>query len=487
MAALAFLVGFWSLAAQFAFNRIVFFYLANSDFAAAAIVTVHLTGFLAGTLVAPRARLSLRTLLCAGMLIMGMAAVLCWRIGAPVLGLGPTVGLTVLSGVLLAAVSGGALIGMLEQARAEGRERRVIIADSAGSACGAAAAGFYLIPFAGLTASLGVVLALQTVSLLVAAQWNGRKNGGPATAWGGAIIIVLGMVAMVHHGASGLTSPDLRDRLVAKGPGATDRQGRLVFSEASPFGLVSVVESPSEITMLLDNQPLCGTSDRPLEEHFQYRLGSIPAGLMRFTTNPRVAIVGLGCGFTLEGVLRNLPTPSTVEVIEINPVMVQAQKQFRGIVPRTANDVRYAVSIGDGFRHFATRTGDGYDLVVMDLSWLHDMVSTHLFSVEMFTNVRRNMRPEGVLVLHMAGAGPFAPSSRLVYRTMRAVFPYVYADVVDGVTFLYASAREDVVNALSPDGARVSEWLAEMRDEGPLNTLDRLPLGRERWRHMMEW
>lgn len=488
MAALAFLVGFWSLAAQFALNRIVFFYLANSDFAAAAIVTVHLTGFLAGTLLAPRARLSLGGLLSGGTLATGMAAVLCWRVGAPVLGLGPTVALTVLFGVLLAATSGAALIKLLEQARAGGRERTVIIADSAGSAFGAAVAGFYLIPFAGLTASFGVVLTVQAATALLAAHRNEHTRRASIVAVVGAALASAGILALVHGGTARLEQPasaELPSRLVADGLTVDGPQGRLVFSEGSPFGLVSVVESPSETAMLLDSKLLCSTSDKPLEEHFQYRLGAKPAKLARFTANPRVAVIGLGCGFTLEGVLRNLPNPSTVEVIEINPVVVKAQKAFHGIVPKTANGERHVLRIGDGFRYFATRTGAPYDVVVMDVSWMHDMVSTHLFSVEMFSNIRRNMAPDGVLALHMEGAAPFAPSSRLVYRTLKAVFPYVYVDLADNVTFFHATARKDVINYMSPEGARVSAWMAELDDEGPLNTLDRLPLGRERWREMM--
>lgn len=479
---LAFLVGFWSLAAQFAFNRIVFFYLANSDFAAAAIIAVHLTGFLAGTLFAPHLKSSLSAWLSWGMLLSLLAAAVCWRMGAPAFGIGPTVGLTILFGVLLAAVSGGALINLLERARANGQERTVIIADSAGSALGAVAAGFYLIPFAGLSASFGVVVLLQAVSVLLAGQREGRARRRAVIALSGAAVVSACIMLPFDDGRGEGSAPELSSRLVADGLVVNNRPGRLAFSEGSPFGLVSVVESDNERTMLLDNKPLCGTDDKPLEDHFQYRLGTMPARLMRFTSSPRAVIVGLGCGFTLAGMLDNLPAASTVEVIEINPVVAKAQKEFQGIVPNTANTARYALRIGDGFRHFATHAGKPYDLVVMDISWMHDMVSTHLFSVEMFESIQRNMAPEGVLALHMAGAGPFAPSSRLVYRTLRAVFPYVYADIVDGTVFFFATGREDVVNAMSPEGARVSDWMAEMRDDGPVNTLDRLPLGRERLR-----
>lgn len=482
MTALAFLVGFWSLAAQFAFNRIIFFYLANSDFAAAAVITVHLSGFLAGTLIAPRTRMSLTTLLSIGLGLMLLAAGLCWRMGAPVFGLAATVTLTICFGVSIAAVSGGALIKLIEQARAGGQERAVVIADSAGSAVGAALAGFWLIPSAGLTASLGAVLALQALSVLLAAQREKRSILPALLVASLAAALWTIMLPPIHKDISTMRPSELAGQLVVDGLPLNDLPGRLAYSAGSPFGLVSVVEAPEETTMLLDNKPLCGISGRPLEEHFQYRLGATPAGMMRFTANPRMAIIGLGCGFTLEGVLRNLPRPASVEVIEINPAVPRAQKEFQDILPNTAKAALYELRIGDGFRHFAARTAEPYDLVVMDVSWMHDMVSTHLFSLEMFDSIRRNLSDDGVLTLHMAGSGPFSRSSRLVHRTLKAVFPYVYVDLADETTFFYATAREDVINYLSADGARISGWIDELDDEKSVNTLDRLPLSRERFR-----
>lgn len=68
----------------------------------------------------------------------------------------------------------------------------------------------------------------------------------------------------------------------------------------------------------------------------------------------------------------------------------------------------------------------------------------------------------------------------IVYRTLKAVFPYVYVDHVGGVMVYFASEREDIVNYLSPDAVRISCWLLDLPLKGEINTLDTLALGRSR-------
>lgn len=258
----------------------------------------------------------------------------------------------------------------------------------------------------------------------------------------------------------------------------------------SPFGLVSVLEGESELTMMLDNKPLCAKQDGNPEDHFQYRLGRVPAEMIGHNVDAgsaRFGIVGLGCGFTLAGTLSKLQSTAQVEMIEINPGIAPAQKLFWPELPFTPEDPRVTLTIEDGFTHFAEARGDAlYDAVVLDLSWADDMVATHLFSQEMFRNISARLKPDGVLALWMLSSSPFSRESLIGFRTLKTVFPYVYADEMEGAIVFFASEREDIVNYLSPEAARISSWLLELPQEGEINTLDTLALGRVRVRAAWE-
>ena len=79
--AIAFLIGISSLAAQFIYNRLIFFYVANSEYAAASIVTLHLLGFLIGTLLARRAPLPTSWLLVGAIGVVLASYALVWQLG----------------------------------------------------------------------------------------------------------------------------------------------------------------------------------------------------------------------------------------------------------------------------------------------------------------------------------------------------------------------------------------------------------------------
>lgn len=482
-------MGFWSLAAQFIFNRIIFFYLAHSDFVAASIITVHLTGFLMGTLIAPRVRASQSGMLSAAFVLSWLAALIVWRAGAPALGLSATIGLTILFGVCLATLSGMLLIRLMEEGGKSEQGRAVVMADSAGSVLGAAAGGFYLVPYAGVTASFGVLFVLQGLALLIAAQHERRLRRAGAVV---AIGFVAGHLVLAQPGfveADGAAQREWAARLLAT-RGHEGSGEEAAYAALSPFGLVSVLEGESGLRMMLDNKPLCAREGGNLEDHFQYRLGRVPAEMVAHNVDAGQAqfgIVGLGCGFTLAGALSKLERTAKVEVIEINPGIAPAQKLFWPELPFTPEDPRVTLTIEDGFTHFAeAKSGVLYDAVVLDLSWADDMVATHLFSREMFRNISARLKPDGVLALWMLSSSPFSRESLIGYRTLKRVFPYVYADEMEGAIVFFASKREDIVNYLSPEAARISSWLLDLAQEGEINTLDTLALGRLRVRAAWE-
>jgi spermidine synthase len=149
-------------------------------------------------------------------------------------------------------------------------------------------------------------------------------------------------------------------------------------------------------------QDLCVVRRNDFRNVSEWKMGELPVRMLvpsSARTDLRVASIGLGCGVTLAALLETLSAGSRVEVIELNPMIPAAQKAFWPSLPKTPSDPRVALTIDDGFRHFAARGADApkYDAVALDVAWMQNMNATHLFSLEMYRNIRRNLADDGVL------------------------------------------------------------------------------------------
>jgi spermidine synthase len=478
---IAFAVGFCSLAGQFIVNRIIFFYVANSEYTAASIIALHLAGFWIGASFARRYHVAIRALLAATFALTLVAEVFAWRLGAIVLGLPATVAASAIFGLGLAALSGALVIRLIQQADPS-RGQRVLIADTAGSVAGAIVGGFCLLPMLGIHASFLVLMGVQ------GAVWLAHElNKQSWTRVTGALSALL-----LSLGASiGLpVATDLTPRVlsveglpVEAKMSATDR---ILFSRRSPYGLLSVIQSGENRGLNIDGRPLCMTgpvwgNGRAVDPS-AWAVGEWPARRVGRAEGARLANIGLGCGMTMAALLATARESAMLEVIEINPIMPKAQRYFDDALPYSQDDPRVRLLIRDGFRHFAEYDGPPYDVVAIDVAWMQNLNATHLFTVEMYRNVRRHLNPEGILGVWIEESSPFSPTSLIIYRTLKEVFPHVVADVSKGAVVFYSSAsRADLANGLDQLSAAASDWLAEASVLAPVNRLDNLVMNRTKF------
>jgi spermidine synthase len=477
--ALAFTVGFWSLAAQFIFNRIIFFYIANSEYVAASIISIHLVGFWAGSLIARKYRLDVLTLVAATILAMLVANIVVWRVGAAVIGLEYTVVCAVFCGLVLAGLS-GALVVMLMGGHGEDG-RRIVIADSAGSVLGAVCGGFILVPYFGLSYAFSTVLIIQSIALLFL-LWQVKPPKFRVAMF--CTLIVATFFVVIS--SPSVSTPGL---LVADGlplqAVATDSTNKILYSKVSSYGIISVTDDQERQMLIIDNRPLCFTQEGGMEKKSEWIVAVTPIRMMKATGREKlnVANIGLGCGTSLSGILDTLNSSSQVDLIEINPGMPDAQKKFWQHQKHNPSDLRVTTNIEDGFRYFSQRTEDVlYDVVVIDLAWMQNMNATHLFSKEMYENISRNLQPDGVLAIWSEESNPLSPVSLIIYRTLREVFPFVYVDTSMDVALFYASAtRDDLINYLPESAQRTNSWISEAGMMAPVNRLDNLVMNRHKF------
>lgn len=122
---------------------------------------------------------------------------------------------------------------------------------------------------------------------------------------------------------------------------------------------------------------------------------------------PRMLIGGLGMGFTLRAALADLPKDAKIEVAELVPeVIAWGRSHLSPLYGDCLDDPRVTIVQGD----VADRLRDpkpAYDLILMDVDngpdGLNRDANDSLYSVAGLANLRRAVRPSGVVAVWSAG------------------------------------------------------------------------------------
>ena len=135
----------------------------------------------------------------------------------------------------------------------------------------------------------------------------------------------------------------------------------------------------------------------------------------------RALIIGLGGGSMAKKYHREFPEME-IDSIEIDPDVVEVARAYFHF----REDSRQRVHGGDG-REFLARTGERFDLILLD-AYYADNMPFHLVTREFFDTARDRMTPEGVLVINLIGSlrGPDSAMVRAAIKTLSDVFPQVY-------------------------------------------------------------
>lgn len=297
-----------------------------------------------------------------------------------------------------------------------------------GSVLGTVLIGYVLLPFlpnsVTMYATSGVLLALSLAYFIF---FSRRDLGAFATL----ALLALGL------GALGMRRDLTKD------------WGRVreLYRANSDFGMLQVIQFPDgRRRYYLNDYLVQNTYDAQAKKStslFTYMLRYLTEG---YTTNlQEVLCIGLGVGI--------VPTELSqkgvrVDVVEINPSVVPLAQQFFDFDPAKSN-----VTIGDG-RYFVNKSEKLYDAVLLD-AFLGDSSPSHLMSREAFANMKRVLKPGGVLVINSFGdlrpGKDFFASS--LNKTLGSVFSSIRAHAVpkadgtiSGNIFFAASDRELTLN-----------------------------------------
>lgn len=397
---LAFLAGLFSLLVQVIATHFTFLTQAQSSYA----VGLSLFSFLTGLAVAARCAMGAQKFLLQHFsTVIGLAFALVgfyfsfvthnesrWRVWfedfavsfsvSPEAGHAITVLILSVIYLFVPALALGLIFPLINDRR--GSEDRVLTGrasslDYLGAGVGCLCASFYLIPMLGLERSAFIVsLTLLAASLL----WLdvGRK-----------VVVAVGVVTLLL-GNLRYMRPD----------------NETLFSKPSPFGTVDVTTHFGDRVLAINGRGMC-SSNRNRSERWLGKIALDTHG----GRSLRALNIGLGCGYTADEIRRH-PRTGELTVVEINPVVVEANRYF--VEPGPSVEIKNE----DGFSFLKT-SDEQFDVVAVDVEEPSIMHSTSLYTLDFFRLVKSRMSSDGVFSLWSFHQ---EETAKIILNTLRKAF-----------------------------------------------------------------
>jgi len=444
------LVGFTALVYEVAWTRALALVLGSSIYAFSSMLGAFLAGIALGSLAARRLVDRSRrpiVLLIAGLVVLGVASLavtlLLPLLPEAFLGLlrltGPIGTRMVLLQVALCVVVQlpatlvlGALFPLLARLVAAAGSRpgaavgRVYFANTIGCAAGAFLAGFVLVPALGLrdTLALAAAVNLLSAALVLVAQ---RTLAGVART--AAVLPVVAAAALLTvplpFDATALTRGSYRGPELVLDFGIEDvpldgvPDGEVLFYRDGMNSTVSVHQEHGVRELRVNGKADASTGG---DMSTQILLGQLP--LLFGPPAERVAVIGYASGVTAGSVARH--PVKQLDVIEIEPAILDAERFFRDANGRPLDDPRVHPVLDDGRAHLAASPGR-YDVIISEPSnpWMSGV--SNLFTREFFAIARAALRPGGRLLQWVQLYAMPPEELYAILAALRAEFAYVYA------------------------------------------------------------
>ena len=298
--------------------------------------------------------------------------------------------------------------------------------NTAGSFIGSVATGFGLFPLLtvlGAWRAAVVMLAVLAVVAAILAATRREPMGATAAA------VLIAIIAATLAATPG-PSPMWRHSPIGAGRVDMARWGKNEVRDFVHFrrrsisweadGLESSVALSSE-----DGHALMvnGKSDGHARIDAGTQVMSGMLGAMLHPRPRRLLVVGLGTGST-GGWLAKLPDLDRVDIVEIEPAIVDAVPHFAAVNQSVHRNPKAHIIIGDA-REVLLSEGDQYDVIASEPSNPYRAGVASLFTSDFYRNVRRRLAPGGLFLQWMQAYEIDLDTLRTVYASYLDVFPNV--------------------------------------------------------------
>jgi spermidine synthase len=319
---------------------------------------------------------------------------------------------------------------------------RVYAANTVGAIAGVLVAVHVLLPAVGLKGAIIAGAAIQLITCLLLVPRPLARTGSTAsrTVFAGAVALLLIAGFFVHLDPMRMASGVYR-RGMARLPG----NASVIFMRDGKTATISLVRQGDAVAIATNGKPDAaldiGTSGASAPDELTMTLAA--ALPLAIHPDPRdVANIGFGSGLTSHVVLGSRSV-ERLDSIEIEPVMVQAARfGFGARVSRVFDDPRSHVHYEDAKTFFSAARRQ-YDLIISEPSnpWVSGVAT--LFSTEFYSQIRRNLKPKGLLVQWIQ---IYETDITIVSSILQAMSPH-FADYV-----VYSANDSDIIIVASPTG-----------------------------------
>jgi spermidine synthase len=290
-----------------------------------------------------------------------------------------------------------------------------------GAIGGTVLAGFVLVPSVGVHSAITIGAALNFLLGAALLLRSRPATARPRWAAAAAALAGLGVLFLPIWDLSTMASgPAVYAKRYLGTEGARRAEappGReILYYRDGTSATVAVERSASFVTLLVNGKADASTA--PADMPTQLMLGHLP---LLLHAEPRtILVIGLGSGITAGAVARH--PVQRLDVIEIEPAVIEASRFFREEHGDVLADPRVRVVVGDA-RNFLLTTPTRYDVITSEPSnpWIGGIAS--LFSLEFFRLARGHLQPGGIMLQWIHAYSLLSEDLRMVVETFRTVFP----------------------------------------------------------------
>ena len=196
----------------------------------------------------------------------------------------------------------------------------------------------------------------------------------------------------------------------------------LIHTEKSLYRNIVVYEEAGQRCMSFSQnvqsaRQSCQFLDDPNRFVFPYT--RMMLGALYLNPNPqRILMIGLGGGVLPTALAQLLPT-ATLDIVEIDPAVVQVAQRFFGFTP--GRNLRVIAQDGRVFVRRALRESPRYDLILLD-AFDHHYIPEHLLTREFLAEVKALLTPQGVLTANTFSSSHLYDHESVTYQAVFGPF-----------------------------------------------------------------
>jgi len=280
--------------------------------------------------------------------------------------------------------------------------------DLVGAVIGSMIAGFILIPILGNIFAIKFAVILNLLAAFIVVKWPKKIT---SLIWIAVVIASLIIPSHVIPTNESIFNESSNYTLINESKNNISFS-YVKFDKPSPYGEVKI----DHMKLFIDGREQCTIGPDNSQEGettiVDYSLDSFSS------RDIKVINIGLGCGYTLNRIVDNVDT--VVDVVEINPVVVEANRIITNILEH--DQVNLIVDEG---LHYLRNTDKKYDSIIIDIENPSIIHASDIYTKESFDIIHNSLDEDGVFGLwtYRCGSKEYYD---IIYYTLNEVFPYVY-------------------------------------------------------------